>query len=212
MSSNDKGLITCSVCDLPRAVRIKSLMQSGKNICKSCSMSKRMNTEKHKRNLIQNLKGKRKKEAWELHGIDKTEYTRLRRVMQCAKNRCANERCHQHRDYGARGIKFRFKSGGEAAVWILLNLGTPPDNERVTIDRINNNGHYEPGNLRWASKAEQSQNKRSYLRSAQGERIRHILTHRDDYTYEGVRHLIKQGLTDDEILRKQKWKQQRTTY
>jgi len=43
----------------------------------------------------------------------------------------------------------------------LLSLGPKPTPEH-TLDRIDPSGNYEPGNLRWASKSEQSQNRRSF--------------------------------------------------
>lgn len=42
--------------------------------------------------------------------------------------------------------------------YIHMELGPRP--EGLTLDRRNNDGHYEPGNLRWATKSEQSYNRR----------------------------------------------------
>ena len=59
---------------------------------------------------------------------------------------------------GAYGhVEFRFKSYDE----FLAELGPRP--EGMTLDRIDPNGHYEPGNVRWATMAEQCRNKRSNI-------------------------------------------------
>ena len=42
--------------------------------------------------------------------------------------------------------------------WILANLGERPDG--MTLDRRDNDGHYEPGNLRWATHSQQRNNQR----------------------------------------------------
>jgi len=46
-------------------------------------------------------------------------------------------------------------------MWILENLGPCP--EGMELDRKNNNGHYEPGNMRWATRQKQMQNTRAAL-------------------------------------------------
>ena len=57
--------------------------------------------------------------------------------------------------YGGRGIEFRFTSFEQ----FLAELGLRPS-EKYSVDRIDNNGHYEPGNVRWATREEQQANQR----------------------------------------------------
>jgi hypothetical protein len=72
-----------------------------------------------------------------------------------AKNRCENPNNEKWEYYGGRGIKFCFES---FAQW-YAELGAKPLPE-LTVDRKNNNGNYEPGNVHWASRSEQAFNRR----------------------------------------------------
>jgi hypothetical protein len=79
-----------------------------------------------------------------------------------AQQRCMNPKASNFRYYGGRGIEFRFTSSAYMADWLLRNLGPKPQN--YSLDRIDTNGHYEPGNLRWATQVEQARNRSSYPR------------------------------------------------
>lgn len=58
--------------------------------------------------------------------------------------------------YGGRGIQFRFSSFEE----FLEEVGFKPT-PKHSIERKDNNGHYEKGNIRWATNLEQQRNKRT---------------------------------------------------
>jgi hypothetical protein len=125
------------------------------------------------------------------------------RVMSGAKQRCSNQNDTGYADYGGRGIRFLFESVEQAGRWVVANLGAKPSPEH-SIDRIDNDRHYEPGNLRWATRVEQARNKRQYRGSAYGFRMLRLCALRPDYSYEGLRKFVVLGWTDEQILAREK--------
>lgn len=74
------------------------------------------------------------------------------------QRRCRNPNATRYERYGGRGIKVceRWK-GEDGFANFLADMGERPDGK--TLDRVNNDGNYEPSNCRWATPLEQGANK-----------------------------------------------------
>lgn len=81
-------------------------------------------------------------------------YTPEYHAFMSAKSRCTNPNTPNFDLYGGRGIKFLFKSVEE---W-YEHLGPRPSSKH-SVNRIDNDGHYEPGNVEWATPVTQGENR-----------------------------------------------------
>ena len=87
------------------------------------------------------------------HGMCQTrEYNKYAQ----AKSRCQCPTNARFSSYGGRGIEFRFTSFEQ----FFAELGLCPEGK--TLDRIDNDGHYEIGNVRWATNEEQYASRRPW--------------------------------------------------
>jgi hypothetical protein len=112
-------------------------------------------------------------------------------------------------NYGGRGIKLKFSSRTHFIEWCLKHL-PHPTYKSVQIDRQNNNGNYEPGNLRLVSQLQNLTNKRTSVKVPfrsvliNAQHIWHVL--KTMYPWfpfgsEWTSKLARRGMSGDEILK-----------
>jgi hypothetical protein len=97
------------------------------------------------------------------HSTHRLSHTPEYRIWNAMRNRCTNPKATDWKRYGGRGIQVcerweRFEN-------FSADMGSRPSPTH-SIDRVNNDGNYEPGNCRWATASEQALNRRPRTRRA----------------------------------------------
>lgn len=122
-------------------------------------------------------------------------------TWQHIKERCLNVKYEHYKHYGGRGIKV-CKKWINSYETFLVDMGRRPFN-KTSIERIDNNGNYEPGNCKWATQKEQTRNTRKNvwlefngIRMIKADWLQKLGVTRQAYHYQS-----NKGLTDEEILK-----------
>lgn len=105
---------------------------------------------------------------YEFHGYSQKD--RIYRIWVAMRQRCEKAYRTGYGEYGARGIKVCEEWSGSFTAfrdWAFAN----GYDEALTIDRIKNDKGYEPGNCRWATPQQQSDNRGNYKNAKMAEHL-----------------------------------------
>jgi hypothetical protein len=115
--------------------------------------------------------------------------TKEYRVWAHIKDRCYNPKTKEFKNYGGRGIIVH-KEWLDSYETFLRGVGPSPSPQH-TLDRVDNDKGYEPGNVRWATKAEQSRNTRRTIK-IDGKCLKDYCAERE-LNYDAVQTRIRRG-------------------
>lgn len=132
--------------------------------CPDCGNHTRVMTHSVKKGLSQRCKECGMKitcASLAKHGDCTNGIRRLYNIWAKIKNRCNNKNDARYKDYGGRGIKIctSWMSYETFREWALSN----GYKGHLTIDRIDNDGNYEPSNCRWSTYKKQNNNRRDSI-------------------------------------------------
>ena len=122
------------------------------------------------------------------------------RTWKAMRQRCESPRYADFANYGGRGIAVcaRWR---ESFAAFLADMGRKPSPAH-TIERINNDGNYEPGNCRWATQREQSRNtRRNHILEFNGVRMPLVeWSERQGISFGALLARVRRGWTTERAL------------
>lgn len=170
-------LCTCQ-CGVTKTIRLESLRSGAIQSC-GCynrEISRKVNTK---------------------HGMYKS---RIYGIWTGMKGRCFNQSNTEYAHYGGRGITIcpEWMSFPAFCRWAMQN-GYSDD---LTIERVDNNGNYEPGNCAWISEAEQRRNTTRVQKVALNDRRKTLRQWAKDagMNFSTLMHRIRAGMTLEQAL------------
>lgn len=171
----------------------------GKTTVVSSAKLRRGNTQSCGCLLLESIKKSNTK-----HGLTGTK---IYNEWHGVKQRCYSPTASNYERYGARGIGMCDEWRNDVRAFYndvsnLPHFGEPG----YTLDRIDNNKNYEPGNVRWANSSVQANNRRSNVRVTYNGETKSLKdwSRYFDMPYDVLRNGIRRGLTIDDIIRSSK--------
>ena len=140
------GLYRCGFCGTRFKANTNDINRGGTKSC-GCYQKRRMS------------------DTLKTHGLG---YTRLYRIWTNMKDRVFNTKNKRYSDYGCRGITIcdDWLDVQNFYNWAMSN--GYEENKGLSIDRIDNNGNYEPSNCRWTTQTIQNRNQRIQANNTSG--------------------------------------------
>jgi hypothetical protein len=145
-SGSPKVLVTCkcNLCGNDSGYEKQNLTKGNSTKCKPCAAA---------------ITGNKRRKLY--HGYNSKTATPLEKkcysTWQSMKRRCAYKKESRYERYGGRGISVceKWKNNYQS---FFEDMGLPPSMDHQ-IDRIDNDGNYEPSNCRWVTRQENARNK-----------------------------------------------------